>query len=408
MKVKGIILSKKILLITQNFYPEIGSAGNRLKNIYLMLQRKGYDVRVLTTHPSYPEKDFYHNDKFWDEEELNSEDKRIIRVAVKNKKYAFSFINRLIYYLEIMSRMIIFIFRDKNKYDLIYVTTPPIFVAFSGVIAKHKYKSKMILDIRDLWPDSLKGVGVFKHSLIIWFFKRVEKYIYKKSDHIVINSKGFQNHLMDQKEKITFIPNSARKEELPNNDKKTTEQFTVVFAGNLGLAQDINVFENIIEKLKDHDIKVIIIGYGVNKQKLEKSIAEKKFQHVEFIIPMSRKECLEIMAQCDVGIATLNHSVIFETVLPGRIIDYLSCKLPVVASVSGYSKELIEREEVGLIASTKTSNEMVSHILHLYKNPKLVESMKRNCGTFIEKNFLWDNNILILDELIKKIIKKVN
>lgn len=289
MKVKGIILSKKILLITQNFYPEIGSAGNRLKNIYLMLQRKGYDVRVLTTHPSYPEKDFYHNDKFWDEEELNSEDKRIIRVAVKNKKYAFSFINRLIYYLEIMSRMIIFIFRDKNKYDLIYVTTPPIFVAFSGVIAKHKYKSKMILDIRDLWPDSLKGVGVFKHSLIIWFFKRVEKYIYKKSDHIVINSKGFQNHLMDQKEKITFIPNSARKEELPNNDKKTTEQFTVVFAGNLGLAQDINVFENIIEKLKDHDIKVIIIGYGVNKQKLEKSIAEKNFNMLNSLYQCQEK-----------------------------------------------------------------------------------------------------------------------
>ncbi|MDR0123766.1 MULTISPECIES: glycosyltransferase family 4 protein [Bacillus] len=401
-------MSKRILLITQNFYPEIGSAGNRLKNIFLMLHRKGYDVKVLTTDPTYPEKNFYDHHDLWDEEELNNQDERFIRVKVKNKNYAFNFLNRLFYYLEIMFRMIIFIFKDKNKYDLIYVTTPPIFVAFAGIIAKFRYKTKMILDIRDLWPDSLKGVGIFKNPMIIGFFKLAEKYVYSKSDHIIINSQGFQKHLQDQEDKLTFIPNSARREELPKSIAKMSKEFKVVLAGNLGLAQDVNVFRDIVIRLKDYNIKFIILGYGVNKKELEREILERELNQVEFIMPVSRKECLKIMANCDIGIATLNHSIIFETVLPGRIVDYLSCQLPVVASLSGYSKKLIEQENVGLVAKTKTSDEMVSLILRLYHHPELVQEMKTNCENFIEKNFLWDNNIIILDDVIKNTIKKVN
>lgn len=401
-------MSKRILLITQNFYPEIGSAGNRLKNIFLMLHRKGYDVKVLTTDPSYPEKNFYDHPDLWDEEELNNQDERIVRVKVKNKKYAFNFFNRLFYYLEIMFRMIIFIFKDKNKYDLIYVTTPPIFVAFAGIIAKFRYKTKMILDVRDLWPDSLKGVGIFKNPMIIGFFKLAEKYIYSKSDHIIINSQGFQKHLQDQESKLTFIPNSARREELPKGIARMSKEFKIVFAGNLGLAQDVDIFRDIVIRLKDYNIKFIILGYGVNKKELEKEILEKQLKNVKFVMPVSRKECLKMMANCDIGIATLNHSIIFETVLPGRIIDYLSCQLPVVASLSGYSKKLIEQEKVGLVAKTKTSDEMVSLILRLYHQPELVQEMKTNCEKFIEKNFLWENNIIILDNVIKNTVKKVN
>lgn len=79
----------------------------------------------------------------------------------------------------------------------------------------------MILDIRDLWPDSLKGVGIFKNPMIIGFFKLAEKFVYSKSDHIIINSQGFQKHLQEQEAKLTFIPNSARREELPEISVKT-------------------------------------------------------------------------------------------------------------------------------------------------------------------------------------------
>lgn len=81
-----------------------------------------------------------------------------------------------------------------KKFDIVFVTSPPIFVAFVGLVAKYKYKARMLLDVRDLWPESLKGVGVFHHSLIIWLFEKIESALYRKADHIIINSEGFITH----------------------------------------------------------------------------------------------------------------------------------------------------------------------------------------------------------------------
>lgn len=163
----------KILMITQNFYPEIGSAGNRMKNMFLMLKQKGYHVEVLTTEPTYPSREIYSQDCFWNEQEIDS-DQNITRLSVQNKRYSSSLFSRLFYYLEIMLKMFFYVTKDKNKYDIVFVTSPPIFVAFVGLVAKYRYKAKLLLDIRDLWPESLKGVGVFHHSWVIWLFEKME------------------------------------------------------------------------------------------------------------------------------------------------------------------------------------------------------------------------------------------
>ncbi|WP_337819314.1 glycosyltransferase [Bacillus paralicheniformis] len=107
----------------------------------------------------------------------------------------------------------------------------------------------------------------------------------------------------------------------------------------------------------------------------------------------------------DVGIATLNNSRVFETVLPGKIIDYLTCRLPVVASLSGYSKQLIESEKIGFVTSRQSVDEMVSYILKLYNDPELLEEMQSNCREFIEKKFLWENNINKLTNLLDQMAK---
>ena len=120
---------------------------------------------------------------------------------------------------------------------------------------------------------------------------------------------------------------------------------------------------------------------------------------------MGRQDCLNRMALCDVGIATLNNSNVFETVLPGKIIDYLTCRLPVVASLSGYPKNMIENEKIGFVTNSQSVDEMVDYILKLHHNPELLRVMKSNCGKFIEKNFLWENNINKLTNLIDKLAK---
>src|SRR5690625_3463106 len=175
-------MSKKVLLMTQNFYPVIGSSGNRMKNIYQLLNENGIDADVLTTEPAYPNKNMYKDSEFWDEESLNEEKHKIIRVPIKNNRFQNHILSRLFFYLEIMYRFLLELWKlRKNGYDYILVSTPPIFIVFSAFIGKYVLKSKLILEVRDLWPDSLIGVKTFHNKPIIKIFRYLEKKIDRKS-----------------------------------------------------------------------------------------------------------------------------------------------------------------------------------------------------------------------------------
>ncbi|BEV39947.1 glycosyltransferase family 4 protein [Bacillus stercoris] len=397
-------MSKKILIITQNFYPELGSAGNRLKNIYLLLKQRGYDIQVLTTEPTYPNREIYKEKLFWNEDMINK-DSSVMRVSVRNKKYNSSFLRRLLYYLEIMIKMLKEIRKGPKKFDIIFVSSPPIFVAFVGLAAKLKNKSKLILDIRDLWPESLKGVKVFHHPIIVESFRILEKLLYKKADHIVINSEGFLHYLNEHsplaKEKVTFIPNSAREKELLFNANYSTTALKIIYVGNIGLAQNVHIIRSLAEKLHEHQIEFLIVGYGVEKKELHDYIREKNLMNVKIVNPMTRKECLELMSSCDIGIVTLKDSTVFETVLPGRIIDYITCGIPIVGSIAGYSKTIIEQEGVGLVTSNSSSEEMLANIMKIYNDPGLLKKMQKNCHKLIREKFMWETNIEKLINVIE-------
>jgi hypothetical protein len=146
-------------MISQNFYPEIGSAGNRAKNIFQLLQGKGYQIQVSTTESTYPNKDIYQDSRFWNEENLNITSS-IIRVKMFSRNDSKSIFTRLIYYLEMAFRMVLYVLKIRKGMRTIFVSSPPIFVGFVGLIAKVRYKGELILDIRDLWSESLKGVGI--------------------------------------------------------------------------------------------------------------------------------------------------------------------------------------------------------------------------------------------------------
>ncbi|GIN85322.1 glycosyltransferase WbuB [Heyndrickxia sporothermodurans] len=394
--------NKRILLITQNFYPEIGSAANRMKNLYQLLKLQDYDVTVLTTEPSYPYKNMYQNKNFWNDQALNM-DKDIHRIQIKNRKYSISMINRLFYYLEMFFKMVFYILKDKNSYDFVLVTSPPIFVGMTGLLAKLRYKTYLFLDIRDLWPESLKGVGVFNYSFIIFIFNKIEKHLYKKADHIIVNSKGFKKHILQRtkisESNITFLPNGARNFELLSLKEK--KEFKVIYAGNLGLAQDVEMIKQLAKQLNQYQIPLTVIGYGMEKNSLIDFVKANNLNNVKFKKPLTREKCLKIIAEHSIGVVTLKDREVFETVLPGKIIDYLTCMVPVVASVSGYSEQIIKKEKVGLVVSSKSVEEMLQKILYLKESQIIRNEMELNCREYTQSKFLWEKNIPLLMEVIE-------
>lgn len=404
-------MNKKVLLISQGFYPEIGSAGNRLKNIFILLQEQGYQVTVLTTEPTYPNKNLYQDRKFWNDESLN-QNSSVRRVSINNRKYSRSIFNRLIYYIEMALKMLLFVLNDKEKYDTIFVSSPPIFVGFVGLIAKFRYKTKLILDIRDLWPESLKGVGVFNSSLIISFFSFLEKHLYKQSDQIIVNSLEFKSYIIKKSDispnKIGFMPNSARLSEIPNKPVATRKNFRVIYTGNIGLAQDVDLLKELALNLNTENIKLSIVGYGMKKNELVDFVKTNNLTNVRFYTPVTRIDCFNINLEHDVGFVSLNNKDVFDTVLPGKIVDYMTCGLPIVASVSGYAKTVIEEEQVGYVSESRSVKEIVKYILHLSKNPEICKQMSENEARYIMDKFLWEKNIFELVNRIEGLTNEKN
>lgn len=402
-------MSKKILLISQNFYPEIGSAGNRIKNIYLLLKDRGYDVDVLTTDPTYPNRKLYEDERFWDHEGINTDREHIKRIQVKNKKYSQNIINRLFYYLEITIRMILFVLTHKRQYDIVFVTSPPIFVALVGLLAKYKYRARLILDIRDLWPESLKGVGVFDYPIIIKVFKKIESLLYITADNITVNSKGFidyiENYPKVEKGSITFIPNGIKENEIRVHDINT-KPFKVIYAGNIGLAQDNVVLMDLAKELSKRNISLTIMAYGIKREEFVQFAKEENLTNVHFLKPCNREECFSIIKEHHVGIVTLNESEVFETVLPGKVIDYMACGLPIVASVSGFSKEIIEKQNVGYVSKSRNANDILRSIIELYKKPNLAQKMSLNGTKYVRSQFSWERNIQLLVDIIEEVPQK--
>jgi glycosyltransferase involved in cell wall biosynthesis len=396
----GKPLVKRVLIISQHFYPEIGSHANRMKHLYMQLKKQNYDVTIFTSEPSYPNKKIYENGDFWDEESLNCEKDNIVRIGINSRKYSNSILNRLFYYLEVALKFILLIIKDQKRYDYVLATSPPIFTGFVGLFAKYRYKSKFILDIRDLWPESLKGVGVFNNPLILGFFGALEKVLYRKSDKIVINSLGFQEYIHQKgkidKSKILFIPNGAMKEELASINKKEKAVNKIIYAGNLGLAQNTELINQLVPLLDEQGIQLTIIGYGINKNELFNSI--KEYKNVTIIKPLTRKECFKIISEHDLGLVTLKDKEVFKTVLPGKIIDYMTCGVPIVGVIDGYAKEIVEKEQVGLASNSDDPQQILSHIQILLDDDNLRKEMSEREQRVILNQFNWETNIKKLVE----------
>ncbi|MBR7797659.1 glycosyltransferase [Agaribacter marinus] len=397
-------MTKKVLIMTQNFYPVIGSAGNRMKNIFQLLNDKGIETHVLTTEPAYPNKNLYKDDMFWDDPHLNKSSDKIIRVPIKNKKFSNRIFSRLFLYIEIMFRFLHRLWKLKNeKYDYIYVTTPPIFIVFAALLGNLVVKSKIILEVRDLWPDSLIGVKTFDHPIIIKFFRMLERKMYRMANYIVINSKGFEQHIKASldvnKHSLIYLPNGPRIHEIVK-EKSNREEFRVVYTGNLGLAQDIEHLKHVASLLQEHNIRFDVLGYGMKAEEFIHYIEQNQLTNVYMHKPTTRKKSLELIEQCDVAIALLNDNEVFDTVLPGKVIDYMTCRTPIIAGIKGTAAQVIEDNKTGFVFDQDNVRGMVDKVLSLKANPNERKQLADNCTKTVSKYFLWESNIEKIVEII--------
>ena len=388
----------KILLITQNFYPEIGSGANRLKNLYKYLS-KNHKVEVLTTHPSYPNAKMYEEDKYWNDTEI-SQSRDIMRLKMRMDKQSKSMFLRLLYYFELSYKVWVYVKEYQHLYDCIYVTSPNIFIPWAAFFQKRKRSVKRILEVRDLWPDSVKDVEKLNINLFFPILKLMEKLLYKASDKIVINNEGFRKYIkeMVRNKEILYLPNAFTEEEVAFEE--VGKNFRVIYTGNIGFAQSYEKLQELATRLEAEKIDFKIIGYGMNAHLFKSYIDFNDFKYVTFEEEKTREECLVDIRQSNIQLSILKDSEVFLNVLPGKVIDGIASGVPIVTNLGGFTGELVNGNKVGYAKEGATTDELVSAILKIKEDRALELTLRKNSRKLLETDFLWEININKLENFL--------
>ncbi|MBA3926758.1 glycosyltransferase family 4 protein [Listeria rustica] len=397
-------MKKKILIITQNFSPEIGSAANRMKGVSENLSTN-YDLTIWTTAPQYPRKDIYDQSEFQQEELKNAEVKRI---ATKNKRFEKILFFRFLLYLEVLWKLLRLVWEDKNEYDSILVTTPPLSIPIIGLIAKRKFKSRLIVDVRDLWPETLKAVKGFFPRCIRYLAYPLERLIYRRADKILVNSEGFIDYIRrivgDEKE-ICFIPNSLTKNELIVEKQEVVDnQVTIIYAGNLGVAQDLTLFLSLAHSFKEQsDVRFLVIGYGIHYKQMQQDIIDRELTNVDIKPPEPREKVFQRLLKADIAYMGLDKHPVFQTVIPGKVIDYMGASLPIIGVTSGYSKKIIEQAGAGVVIEKDGDFEILKNTVKEWIESPEIRTQHGQCGkNFAMEHFNWEKNKEPLERIVAK------
>lgn len=391
-----------ILLIHQYFLEDSDSGGSRFNEMTRTWTEMGHEVTVLagminpTESVKYPE----YKGKYFKHKQQGKV--KVLRCHV-SESYNKSFLGRFWGYLSFMfSALWGGLFKLKGKYDLILVTSPPLFVGVSAYLLSRLKRVPFVFEIRDLWPESAIDTGVVTNKIVIKMAYAFEAFIYKKAKLINVLTPAFREKLIHDKnvpaEKIIFIPNAADfsiLEKLPadfdvDGFKKSLGlegKFVITYVGAHGVANHLIQLLDAAELLRGTNVVFQLIGSGMQKDMLAAEAQRRGLDNVVFRPPVTKEEVFKYILASDMGTSVLKKVDTFKTIYSNKTFDYMSCKMPVLLLIDGVSRQLVEEAGCGVYAEPENPADIAEKVRHcLSIQAQLPEMGKRGYG-FARQHF---------------------
>ena len=408
-----------ILLIHQYFLEEDDPGGSRWNEFTRVWTAQGHTITVLAgmMHYNGKEKRAEYKGKYFVWKKQGNVN--VLRCHV-SEAYNKHFIGRLWGYFSFMfSSLYAGLFKAKGKYDVVIVTSPPLFVGVSGYLVSRLSRMPFVFEVRDLWPESAIDTGVLNNKLIIKLAYWVEGFIYKRAKLINVLTPAFYNTLRDKKHipenKLIQISNasdfSLSEELLRTLDVPTFRRqhdleghFVITYVGAHGVANYLEQLLDAGEALKDTKILFLLIGQGMEKDKLVKMAVERNITNVRFLDSVPKAEVFRYILASEMGASVLKRVDTFKTVYSNKTFDYMSCKKPILMAIDGVSRELVEAAHAGVYVEPENIGEYNRIIRQYLNDPERLKREGESGYRFAKENF--DREVLAKKyvEYISKII----
>lgn len=410
----------RILLLHQYFLEEDDPGGSRWNEMTKTWTSEGHEVTVIAgmIHANGLEKRREYKGKYF---VRKNQGKVIVQRTHVSESYNSGFLGRLWGYFSFMfSSLWAGFFKVKGKYDVVIVTSPPLFVGISGYLISRFKKAPMVFEIRDLWPESAIDTGVLTNKWVIKMAFSVEKFIYSKAALINVLTPAFYNTLRDNKfiaeSKLIMIPNAAdfslSEEILINFNRELFRKehglegyFVITYVGAHGVANHLEQILEAGKALEDTNVLFLLIGQGMEKARLMKLADDMRVTNIRFLDPVPKKEVFKFIIASEMGASVLKKVDTFKTVYSNKTFDYFSCKKPILMAIDGVSRELVDMAKAGTYVEPENTSEYNRVIREYLNNQWKLELEGQNGYNYAKHNF--DREVLA-NNYLKEINKIIN
>lgn len=361
----------KVLLVTQYFYPE----NFKSNDIAFELVKRGYDVTVLTGIPNYPSGSFFKGYGIFKNRKQVINGVQIYRALLlpRGKGKGLRLVLNYFSWAFFASFRAFFLVLLK-RYDAILVHEPsPITQGIPAIVVKKMLHIPMYFWVLDLWPESLELAGGVTNKYILNFFTRIVRSVYRNSDKILISSKGFKKSILekgDYANKLIYFPNWAEdlfSERVSFSLPLLPKGFIVMFAGNIGEAQDFECIMQCALLLKEEKhIKFVFVGDGRKRIWIEGFVERHELKETVSVLGRFPIEAMPaFFEKADVMLLSLKDGLIFNLTVPAKLQAYMAAGKPIVGMISGEGQNLINDSRCGFATDAGNYRELANIILQM-------------------------------------------
>jgi glycosyltransferase involved in cell wall biosynthesis len=406
------VISLHILFLSHYFFPEVNAPATRTYEHCKRWVSDGHQVTVVTGAPNCPDGVVYkgHRNRLYQKQIIDGI--RVIRLwtfIAPNKGSSKRIANYLSYLFLPLIYSVFFI----RKVDVMVATSPQFFCGWAGVICRLLRKWPFVLEVRDIWPDSIVTVGAMRKSLAISCLEQLERIMYKSANHIVTLGNGYAQNIVSKgisSDQISIIPNGAdssitvdyNEGEIWRRKLKLEGKKVCAYIGTIGMAHGLNVALEAAQMAKDsflHELFFLIVGDGAQRKYLEDQARERCLDNVCFLGRLSKKDLCGIYAVIDVVLIHLKKKELFTTVLPSKMFEAMALNIPIIMGVGGEALEIVRKANAGIMMDPEDPVSLLDALKTLLDENKHVYKARE----FVMEHF--NRDVLarrMLDILIKQ------
>lgn len=386
----------RILFLTHYFPPEVNAPASRTFEHCREWVRKGHEVHVVTCVPNHPAGRIYpgyRNRLLRHEEVAGIHVHRVLTVPAANAGFVGRSANYF-FYLVMATLVAPFLPRA----DVVVSTSPQFFCGLAGYLVSRLKRAPWVLEIRDLWPESIVTVGAMRESRITRALCWLESFAYRKADAIVSVTESFVAHIGAKggAGKVTVITNGVDLEFFsPRADAPelaaefgVAGKFVAAYVGTHGMAHGLDTILRAAGRLRgEPGVVFLLAGDGAERERLVQRRAELRLDNVKIVGQQSKDRMPGIWALTDVSLVLLRRSKTFESVIPSKIFEAMGMGRPIILGVRGESQRIVEAAGSGLCIEPENDEELADAVRQLATAPDRARRLGESGRRYVEENY---------------------